>query len=126
MVVRCRDIIDVVRRVAPIQINQSKQTNNMCCLAHGELAWFFLEPDIGLDHCPRILLSCFRARTSGDMQARVVVMALCAHASHCFGFQHQLMYRVVHLDFTPESEVFYVLFERCHIIIRKGSIKQHS
>ena len=36
----------------------------MCRLAHGELAWLFLEPDKGLDHCPRILLSCFRARTS--------------------------------------------------------------
>ena len=28
------------------------------------MAWLFLEPDIGLDHCPTILLSCFRARTS--------------------------------------------------------------
>ena len=33
-------------------------------MAVGELAWLFLEPDRGLDHCPRILLSCFRARTS--------------------------------------------------------------
>ena len=33
-------------------------------MAQGELAWLFLEPDTGLDHCPRILLSCFRARTS--------------------------------------------------------------
>ena len=32
--------------------------------AHGELAGLFLEPDTGLDHCPRILLSCFRTRTS--------------------------------------------------------------
>ena len=24
----------------------------------------FLEPDTGLDHCPRILLSCLRVRTS--------------------------------------------------------------
>ena len=38
----------------------------MCCLAHGELAWLFLEPDTGLDQCPRILLSCFRARTSAS------------------------------------------------------------
>ena len=37
----------------------------MCCLAHVELAWLFLEPDTGLDHCPRILLFCFRAGTSG-------------------------------------------------------------
>ena len=29
----------------------------MCCLAHGELAWLFLEPDTVLEHCPRILLS---------------------------------------------------------------------
>ena len=34
----------------------------LCCLAHGELAWLFLEPDTGLDHCPRFQLSCFRAR----------------------------------------------------------------
>ena len=33
-------------------------------MAHGELAWLSLEPDTGLDNCPRILLSCFRARTS--------------------------------------------------------------
>ena len=38
---------------------------DLCCLAHGELAWLFLEPDTGLHHCPIILLSCFRARTSG-------------------------------------------------------------
>ena len=29
-----------------------------------ELAWLFLKPDTGLDHCPRILLMCFRARTT--------------------------------------------------------------
>ena len=28
-------------------------------------AWLFLEPHTVLDHCLRILLSCFRARTSG-------------------------------------------------------------
>ena len=37
----------------------------LCCLAHGELALLFLEPDAGVDHCPRIPLSCFRARTCG-------------------------------------------------------------
>ena len=36
----------------------------LCAVVHGELAWLFLEPDTGLDHCPRILLSRFRARTS--------------------------------------------------------------
>ena len=34
------------------------------CLTHGELDWLLLEPDTGLDRCPRILLLCFRARTS--------------------------------------------------------------
>ena len=38
----------------------------LCCLAHGELAWLFHEPHTGLDHCPRILLSCFRSGTSGE------------------------------------------------------------
>ena len=33
-------------------------------MAHGELAWLFLEPGRGLDHGPRILLSCFKARIS--------------------------------------------------------------
>ena len=33
----------------------------LCCLA---TAWLFLDPDTELDHCPRILLSCFRGRTS--------------------------------------------------------------
>ena len=33
--------------------------------AHRELAWLFLEPHTGLDHCLRILLLCFGARTSG-------------------------------------------------------------
>ena len=43
---------------------------DLWCLAHGKLAWLFIEPDTGLDHCPRILLSCFRARTSAsDRQA---------------------------------------------------------
>ena len=35
-------------------------------MAHGELAWLFHEPDIGLDHCPIILLSCYGARTSAQ------------------------------------------------------------
>ena len=33
-------------------------------MAHGELAWLFLEPDTGVDHCPRTLLSFFKARSS--------------------------------------------------------------
>ena len=37
----------------------------LCYLAHGELAWLFLEPDTGLNHCPRIRLTCFEARSSG-------------------------------------------------------------
>ena len=44
----------------------------LCCLAHGELACFFLEPDTGLDHCPRILLSCFRERTSGGRRQNLL------------------------------------------------------
>ena len=31
----------------------------------------------------------------------------------------------VQLDFTPEIEVFHMLFERCHSKNRKRSIKQH-
>ena len=38
----------------------------MYCLAHRELALLSHEPDTGLDHCSTILLSCFRARISGD------------------------------------------------------------
>ena len=40
----------------------------LCCLAHGELAWLLLEPYTGLDHCPIILLSGFRARISGHVK----------------------------------------------------------
>ena len=40
-------------------------------MAHGKLAWLFLGPDSGLDHCPIILLSCFRARTSAKVANRV-------------------------------------------------------
>ena len=36
------------------------------------------------------------------------------------------VYRVVQLDFTPEIEVFHMLFERCHSKNRKSSIKQHA
>ena len=41
----------------------------LCVCAHGEVTWLFLEPDTGLDHCPRDPLSCFRARTSVDEAA---------------------------------------------------------
>ena len=34
-------------------------------------------------------------------------------------------YREFQLDFTPEMEVLYVLFERCQAKTRKRSIKQH-
>ena len=46
-----------------------EQVRLFCCLAHGELARLFLEPDTGLDICPSILLSCFRARTSAPTPA---------------------------------------------------------
>ena len=40
---------------------------SLCCLAHGELAWLVLEPDTGLDHCLRILLSRSRALEQGPL-----------------------------------------------------------
>ena len=39
-----------------------------------------------------------------------------------YGFQY--CYREVQLDITPEMEVLYMLFERCHTKIRKISLKQ--
>ena len=63
----------------------------LCSVAHGELAWLFLEPDTELDHCPRILLSCFRARISvgrlsgGEGGADVVVGLLTASVLRCVG-----------------------------------------
>ena len=33
------------------------------------------------------------------------------------------MYREIQLDFTPQIEVFYMLFERCHTKNRKRSLK---
>ena len=39
----------------------------------GEVAWLFLEPDTGLDHYQRILLSGFRSRTS-DSQLTISEM----------------------------------------------------
>ena len=35
------------------------------------------------------------------------------------------LYREVQLDFTPEMEVFFMLYERCHIENIKRSFKQH-
>ena len=48
----------------------------VCCWAHGELAWLFLEPDTGLDHCPRILLSYFRGRTSRFIPLPCLILGL--------------------------------------------------
>ena len=54
-------------------------------MAHGELAWLFFEPVTGLDHCPIILLSCFRATTLSRAWS-----ANCIHLSpqpsHFFSF----------------------------------------
>ena len=36
------------------------------------------------------------------------------------------IYRVVQLDFTPEMELFHILFERCHTKNRKRSLQQHT
>ena len=44
-------------------------------MAYRELAWLFLEPDTGLDHCPRILLSCFRARISAFVRPATEAIA---------------------------------------------------
>ena len=49
----------------------------LCCLAHGELVWLFLEPDTGLGHCPSILLSCFKARTSGHCSCETAIVNRC-------------------------------------------------
>ena len=37
-----------------------------------------------------------------------------------------IIYRVVQLYFTPEIEVFSMLFDRCHSENRKITIKQHT
>ena len=42
-------------------------------MAHEKLAWLFLEPDTGFNHCPRTLLSCFRAMISVPVHADVGV-----------------------------------------------------
>ena len=57
----------------------------LCCLAHKELTWFFPDPDTGLDHCPRILLLCFRTRTSVPMPLTLVIY---------FGTSQLVNYRV--------------------------------
>ena len=47
-------------------------------MSHRELDWLFLAPDTGLDHCPRILLSCFKARISdGQRRRRSISAAIC-------------------------------------------------
>ena len=61
----------------------------MWCLAHGELAWLILEPDTGLDYCPRIILSCVRARTSACFPLR-----LCRLVREAL----QLLVKVVRVD----------------------------
>ena len=38
------------------------------------LPWLFLEPDTRLDHCPRILLSFFRARISVDRGQNIMII----------------------------------------------------
>ena len=38
---------------------------------------------------------------------------------------YQTLYREVQLDFTPEIEALFMLFERCHTKDRKRSLKQH-
>ena len=38
----------------------------------------------------------------------------------------QALYRVVQLNFTPEIEVFYMLFERSLSIFNMTSLKQHT
>ena len=53
-------------------------------LSHEELAWLILEPDTGLDHCLRILLSCFRARTSAVQCARRELIEHNVRISHSF------------------------------------------
>ena len=50
MVVRCRVIIDVVRRVAPFQINQSKQTGE-----DGNMGGVAAVPEGGQDQAHRSL-----------------------------------------------------------------------
>ena len=44
----------------------------------------------------------------------------------CCEFTRQtLAQSEVQLDFTPDMEVLYMLFERCHTKNRKRSLKQH-
>ena len=44
--------------------------SSMCCFAQGELTWLVMEPQTGLEDCLKILLSCFRARTSEQQSPR--------------------------------------------------------
>ena len=43
----------------------------LCCLAHGELACLFHEPNTGLDDCLRMLQACFRKRMS-DLELKLL------------------------------------------------------
>ena len=48
----------------------------VCCLAHRELAWLFYEPHTGLDDFLRILLSCFRKGMSGPRPGMMIARSL--------------------------------------------------
>ena len=109
---------------------------NLCCLALVELAWLFLEPeascllasnrslkvcydrslankqlasDTGLDHCPRILLSCFRARTSAGRPLRPSVggflgAGACMHMADCIIHEREGEWRIG-TDHAPTGEL---------------------
>ena len=71
-------------------------------MAFGELAWLFLEPDTALDQCPRILLSCFRARISGGRPTSLLLPSPQSIVSHSLGLlvKELSIYRVVQWDLS--------------------------
>ena len=65
------------------------------CLTHGELDWLFLEPDRGLDRCPRILLLCFRSMNSAPIAAQGWIFSsfysFLSEQNDCKLIMHQLI-----------------------------------
>ena len=89
------------------------------CLAYGELACLFLEPDSGLDSCQRILLSCFRPKTSALMLV-VIWNAIRREREVHFRLINLLMYRVTFED-RPRILILMAIFEhlRCRSTLQR-------
>ena len=87
--------------------------------------WAFLEPDTGLDHCPRILLLCFTARISA-VSLRQNVPSRAHSCPYCLSVAVFAQNKAVTAAFCCLFHVKYVISQIVSLSVSEMGLEVHE